>query len=130
MSKRYQAYDVAGWTGDRNWAMDNVIALMVTAAYKPDFKRHASLNDIPTAALVASSEPLTGKTVVGSAVDADDLLFLKVSGPDVVAIVLVQERGALSRLIAYIDDGEFPIEPNGGDINMKWDAGARRIMTD
>ena len=130
MSKRYQAYDVAGWSGDRDWAKDDIYALMVTDEYIPDFKRDASPNDIPRAALVTSSEPLTGKKIVGSAVDADDLLFLKVTGPDVVAIVLVQDRGALSRLIAYIDDGEFPIVPNGGDINLKWAKGARRIMTD
>lgn len=63
--------------------------------------------------------------------DADDATFLAVSGDVSEAIVIVKWTGdaATSPLIAYIDSATgLPVTPNGGDIQVVWDASANKIF--
>lgn len=76
---------------------------------------------------VGSSVTLsTGKTDTDGLFDADDITFTSVSGNTIEALILYIDTGtpATSRLVAYWDTGitEFPITPNGGDIDILWNA--------
>lgn len=86
-----------------------------------------------------TSDALTSKSVTSGVADAADvtrtavptnandhvLVFIQASavtgGADVAATA--------QRLIAFVDTGtNFPIVPNGGDINYTWDNGANKIF--
>lgn len=118
--------------GSINWQSDSIKAVLVdTGAYTASLASNKFLADIPSAARVATSPNLTGKTSTGGVADANDVTFTSVSGPTVEAVVLYKDTGnaSTSRLIAYIDTGTgLPITPNGGDIATAWSNGANRIF--
>jgi len=118
--------------GEIDWDTDVIKAVLIDAAdYTVNLATHQFLSDIPPAARVATSAPLTGKTVADGVADADDLTFPAVSGDPGEALVLYQDTGTAgtSRLIAYIDTAAgLPVTPNGGNINVAWDNGANRIF--
>lgn len=98
-----------------------VRAVLLSAAYVFD-PSHKYLIDIPVAARVAISDPLTGPTVNVSAVggfDTDDPTLLAVTGAPVVAVALFVDTGvdATSRLIMFQDSGltGIPFTPTGVD---------------
>ncbi|MFI8696770.1 hypothetical protein [Dietzia maris] len=118
--------------GSINWQSDNIKAVLVdTGAYTASLASNKFLADIPSAARVATSPNLTGKTSTGGVADANDVTFTSVSGPTVEAVVLYKDTGnaSTSRLIAYIDTGTgLPITPNGGDIATAWSNGVNKIF--
>ncbi len=118
--------------GDIDWDTDVIKAVLIDAAdYTVNLATHQFLSDIPGAARVATSAPLTGKTVANGVADAADITFPAVSGDPAEALVLYQDTGTegTSRLIAYIDTATgLPVTPNGGDINVAWDNGINKIF--
>lgn len=72
------------------------------------------------------SNALASKTFTDGTFDAADITFTAVSGNTVEAIVLFLDTGAPStdKLICYIDSASagLPVTPNGGDINITWNA--------
>ena len=76
--------------------------------------------------VVGTAQTLTTKTVVNGLFDADDAVFTSVSGASVEALVIYIDTGVAgtSRLVAYIDTGVtgLPVTPNGGNINLAWNA--------
>jgi hypothetical protein len=63
--------------------------------------------------------------------DADDATFTAVSGANCEALIIYHTTGSntTSRLIAYIDTATgLPILPNGGDIIVRFSAGADKIF--
>jgi len=118
--------------GDIDWEADVIKAVLIdTADYTVNLAAHQFLSDIPLAARVATSEPLTGKTVANGVADAGDLTFAAVNGDSVEGLVLYQDTGVegTSRLITYIDTATgLPVTPNGGDINVVWDSGVNKIF--
>lgn len=96
-----------------------VRAVLLSAAYVFD-PSHKYLIDIPVAARVAVSDPLTGPTVNVSSLggfDTDDPTLLAVTGPRVVAAALFIDVGAdgTSRLVIFQDTGltGIPFTPTG-----------------
>ena len=82
-------------------------------------------------AVVATSEPLTGKTFTGGVFDADDAVFTAVAGTTVEAIALIVDTGdpATSPVIAWLDDATgLPFVPSGGDITVVWANDATKIF--
>jgi len=118
--------------GEIDWDGDVIKAVLIDAAdYTVNLATHQFLSEIPGAARVATSAPLTGKTAANGVADAADLAFPAVSGDPAEALVLYQDTGVetTSRLIAYIDTATgLPVTPNGGDINVAWDNGANKIF--
>lgn len=118
--------------GDIDWDVDVIKAVLIDAAdYTVNLATHQFLSDIPTAARVATSGALTGKTVTDGVADAADFTFPAVSGDPAEALVIYQDTGSesASRLIAYIDTATgLPVTPNGGDINVAWDDGTNKIF--
>lgn len=75
---------------------------------------------------VGTDQTLGTKTYTDGTFDAADSVFTAVTGATVEAVVIYIDTGsaATSRLVAYIDTGVtgLPVTPNGGNINVTWNA--------
>jgi len=118
--------------GDIDWDADIIKVVAIDVAnYSVSINADEFLADIPAAARVSISDALTSKTKALGVAGAANVVFQTVTGPDIEAIALYQDTGneATSRLIAYNDESaDLPILPNGGDINLNWDAGVNKIF--
>lgn len=118
--------------GSIDWDTDDIRAILIdTDDYTVNLATHDNLDDIPSAARVAVSGALTGKTVTNGVADADDVTFSSVSGDQCEAIVLYKHTGVdtTSRLIAYINSATgLPVTPNGGSIEVLWSNGDDKIF--
>lgn len=126
----YDSAREAFLAGDLDWDADDIkVAAIDVADYTVDLAADDNLDDIPGAAIVATSANLSGKTVVDGTADASDVTFTAVSGDSIEALVVYQDSGvaSTSKLIAYIEAG--PVTPTGADIEVQWDAGADKIFT-
>lgn len=76
--------------------------------------------------VVGTPQTLGTKTFTDGVFDAADVTFTAVTGASVEALVIYIDTGVAgtSRLYAYIDTGVtgLPVTPNGGDININWNA--------
>lgn len=86
-----------------------------------------------------ATETLLSKTVTNGAADAADVTFPTVqSGNPITSLVIYQASGpaggadvvaSQQRLIAFLDSAaNLPITPNGGNIDVVFDAGENRIF--
>jgi hypothetical protein len=80
-----------------------------------------------SAGIVGTPQELTSKTFTNGLFDAADSTFPTTSGASCEAIVFyVKNAGANTtwRLVAYENSGAtgLPVTPNGGDINIVWNA--------
>lgn len=118
--------------GDLSWRDDTFTAVLVdTNDYAVDLANHEFLSDIPVAARVATTTPLTGKLSTAGIADADNAVWPQVSGDTSEALVIVRDTGTdtTSELITYQDTGSgLPVIPNGGDINISWSENPERIF--
>lgn len=118
--------------GSIDWDTDDIRVILIDAAdYTVDLSVHDNLDDVPSAARVATSTSLTSKTVTNGVADAADVTFSSVTGDTSEALVIYKHTGTetTSRLIAYIDVAAgLPITPNGGDISLTWDSGTNKIF--
>lgn len=119
--------------GEIAWQSDDIKVVIVDLAdYTPDLANDQFFDDIPGAAIVATSANLSGKTTTDGVADADDVTFTAVTGDSVEAIVIFQDTGVpgTSRLILYLDVAAsgLPVTPNGGNITLTWSNGADRIF--
>lgn len=129
----YDAARASFLTGGIAIATDSIKAILVdTGAYTVDLATHDFLNDVPTAARIATSAALGTKTTTAGVFDAADVTFSSVSGTSVEAIILYDDTPATEatkNLICYIDTATgLPVTPNGGDITVQWDSGANKIF--
>lgn len=98
--------------------------------YEVDLEEDEFLDDIPAACLLSYIALAPADPVAGVA-DAPDVTFLAVTGAQAEAIVIVKwvSEAADSPLVAYINSATgLPVTPNGGDIQVVWDAGANKIF--
>jgi len=118
--------------GEISWSADNIKVVLVDSAdYTPDTATDQFLSDILLAGRVATSANLTTKTTTNGVADADDVTLSSVTGDQSELIVVYQDTGVegTSRLIALVDTATgLPVTPNGGDIQIQWDAGADKIF--
>jgi len=118
--------------GDIDWDANTIkLALCDSADYTVSIDVDDFLDDIPGAAIVATSSAFTTKTKTLGVADADDVTLTSVSGDTSELIVIYQDTGssATSRLIAKIDSAtNLPVIPNGGNIVISWDNGANKIF--
>jgi len=83
------------------------------------------------AAVIGTPVVLAGITVTDGVFDGNNITFPTTSGNIANALILFKDTGdnANSSLVGYIDEGTgFPIQPNGGDININWDNGPNKIF--
>lgn len=118
--------------GDIDWLNDTIkVVLVDTADYTVDLAAHDFLNDVPSAARVATSAALASKSAVNGIADAADVTFSSVSGDQAEVLILFKDTGteSTSPLIAYIDTAtSLPVTPDGNDITVQWDNGANKIF--
>lgn len=90
------------------------------------------LDDILSAARVATSGAFASKTFTAGVFDAADVVVATVTGDPFESIVIYDNTPgteATKDLIAFIDTATgLPTTPNGGDITVAWDNGANRIF--
>lgn len=128
-------YDSArnlGLTTGLNLLTSTVREVLVDLAdYTPSLSTHSFLSDIPVAARVATSGPLTSKTAVAGVFDAADPTFPGATGDQAEAVVGYIDTGnaATSQLVWFLDTVTgLPVTPNTGDINHAFDNGVNKIF--
>ena len=125
--------------GEINWDSATIKCALVDSGYTPDYAVHENLTSVGGPTFVApvggtqTGSPLTGKSSIAGAADANDLTFSSVTGDQGKALILYLDDGsgvlANFTLIAYIDSATgLPITPNGGDIIVVWDGGVNKIF--
>lgn len=118
----YPKYKEAAMSGGANvnLATCDVRVILLDLADYTYSDAHEFLSDIPSAARVATSAPLTGKTFTDGVFDSNDVTFSAVTGDQAEGFAHYCDTGveATSRLFLYLDTGQtgLPVLPNGGDI--------------
>ena len=99
-------------------------ALVDTGTYTYN-AAHDFYDDV-SAAVVGTPQTIGTKTYTDGVFDGDNVTYTAVSGNTCEAIVIYIDTGVagMSPLVAYIDTGVtgLPVTPNGGDINITWNA--------
>lgn len=116
--------------GDIDLINDDITALLIdNTNYTPDFDLDANQSDIPAAARIIEAS-LTGKTLDSSTFRADDLQITGLESGSISSIVIIQNTGDYntSRLIAFLEAPELPIEADGTPITIQWDTGINGIF--
>ena len=93
--------------------------------YEIDEALDDALADVPAGARVATSAPLTGKTITDGVFDADDVVVAAPASREVGAIAVYIEGAteADSYLVSYHDTGVgLPVTTTGGDARITWPA--------
>jgi hypothetical protein len=102
------------------------IAMIDTGAYTYD-AAHEFLADVPTAAIIGTSNALAGKAVTDAgAFTSENARFDSVTGASVEALLWFVDTGAraTSRLIAFQDTDvtNLPVTPDGDGFNVIMDS--------
>ena len=118
--------------GNLNMSSNTITLALVDTDVYTFSSAHEDRADVPNSAVVAEAT-LASKTITSGVFDADDSTFTSVSGANCEALIIyhtdVQGGNTASRLIAYIDTATgLPILPNGGDITVRFSAGASKIF--
>ena len=122
----YPKYKEALLNGSANTNMSTgtvKVALVDTGTYT-----YSSAHEFLTSltGTVGTAQTLGTKTFTNGTFDAADSTFTSVTGATAEALVIYIDTGTAgtSRLIAFIDTGVtgLPVTPNGGNINITWDA--------
>lgn len=122
----YPKYKEAVIQASANSALTGTLkaALVDTGVYTYS-AAHDFWDDV-SAGVVGTPQTIGSKTYTNGVLDGADVVYTAVSGASVEAIVLYIDTGtpSTSRVIAYIDTGVtgLPVTPNGGDINIAWNA--------
>lgn len=122
----YPLYKQALLAGDSNISLSGgtVKAALVDTGVYTYSAAHQFLTSLT--GVVGTAQTLGSKTVTNGLFDAADVVYSAVTGNSAEAIVLYIDTGVAgtSRLVAYIDTGVtgLPVTPNGGDINLNWNA--------
>lgn len=123
MNTRYDAGRKAFGLRQIDWAAGEISAVLVSPEYKfqPSHRTLDALEGIIGQAIALSGRSVTDDGYMVAA----PLRFQKVlSDKRATAVVIFHAAGSRSTLIAYFDDIEtFPIQPNGGDIDVEWPEG-------
>lgn len=113
--------------GEIAYHSDNIKSVLLDVAdYTVDLANDEFLSDIPSAAQVAISPNMIGKSTTAGVADATSpYAFPTVTGDPCEALAYFKDTGdpATSPLISYHDSAVsgLPVTPNGGDINIIFD---------
>ena len=120
--KRFMAGDIDLTAVAVYAALINVSGAGTTYAYSAT---HASLTDVPSGAIIATSPALTGKALGDDAsFNSDDPILPVVTGQSIEALILYADDGTGTYLIMYQDTGVtgLPLTPDGSDVQILVDA--------
>lgn len=118
-------------SGQLNWLSQTFrVVLINTNAYAVQPTVHQTLADVPAAAQLAISPPLSGVTAVGGVARASNVVVPSVIGV-VGAYIIFHDTGSASssELICYIDTAiGLPNLPQGNNVVIHWDTGPNGIF--
>lgn len=124
----YPKYKEALLDGSSNIDLNDgdVRVILVDSADYTYSAAHDMLDDVAAGARVSVSTALQNTSVTNGLFDADDITLSSVTGDQAEALIIYIHTGteSTSRLVAFIDTGVtgLPVTPNGGDINLAWNA--------
>ena len=122
MSGKYDAARERFLRGELSWSDGTIKAVLVTAAYTPDFEADEFLSDVLVGARVAMSNALEDKSTTGGWASAPLIIWDAVTGAQCTALVFVDDTGdpATTPLIAYLNDDvtNLPLSPNGAKVTF------------
>lgn len=128
----YDAARSAFLGADLDWDADSRIILHDDADDTPSLSGDDFLDDVASAARVATSSAAMGtKTKVAGVADADDVTLNTVTGDPFETIICYRHTGteSTSNLIFTLTSATgLPCTPNGGNITIVWDSGANKIF--
>jgi len=115
-----------------DWLNDDIkVLLLDSGAHTVDLVNDRNLSDITGGAIIATSANLTGKSVSGGVLDANDITFSAVSGATIEEVLIYKDTGtpSTSSMLVRVDTATgLPVTPTGGDISITWDTGANKIL--
>ena len=120
----YPKFKKALLQGDYDLSKAVVRAVLVDTGTYTYNSAHDFYNDL-SGVVGTESGAFASKTFTNGTFDAADITFTAVTGSTAEAIVLFVDTGnvATDALIAYLDSATgLPVTPNGGDINVTWNA--------
>lgn len=120
------------WRGTIDIEAVTLKAVLIKSSYVKDTENHEFYSDI-SAHISSTPQTLTGVTVVGRTLDADDPVFPAVgAGHECEALGIFVDTGnpATSPLLLYINDpAAFPFTGNGDDQTFPWSNGTYKIVS-
>lgn len=117
MKLRYPAGRQAFGEARLNWTKDEIVAFLVGAEYRAS-ERHRTVSDLK--AVVHGPVAIENRTITDGFARCDRIRFAGVKGEAKAHGVVIARRGGV--LVAYSDEvGNFPVQPNGSDIDVKFE---------
>lgn len=117
MKLRYPAGRQAFGEARLNWTKDEIVAFLVGPEYRA-LERHRTASDLK--GVVSGPVAVENRSIIDGFARCDRIRFAQVKGETKAHGIVIAKRGAM--LIAYSDEvGNFPVQPNGGDIDVKFD---------
>jgi len=117
MKLRYPAGRQAFGEGRIDWTKTAIVAYLVDGGYKASPK-HRTVTDL--AGVIQGPVEVTGRSIEDGYAKSERIRFAGVRGERPASAVVIAKRDAA--LIAYSDEvANFPVQPNGGDIDVKFD---------
>jgi hypothetical protein len=115
-----------------NLLTDTLKVAAVKNTYVENMDADEFFSDV-SAHVVGTPQTLTGKSIAGGKLDANDPVFTAVAAGDTVeCLVIYKDTGVAgtSPLLMRLDQvTSLPFATSGGDIDPKWDNGAYRIFS-
>lgn len=115
-----------------NWSTDTIKARLVKNTYAQNLSTDEFVSSV-TKITGTTDQTLASKTVTDGVFDAADITFTAVpAGETSEGIVIYKDTGveATSPLLLYIDTiTGFPLATSGGDVDIRWDNGAYKIVS-
>ena len=118
--------------GGIDWTNDTIKAHLVRSTgggggpyYTVNLATDDFLDDIPSNGdcRPSTAQTIGSKTSTDGVADGGDITFSAVASGDAIQYVIVYRDSGVestSELIAFIDTGNLPVTPNGGDIVVQW----------
>jgi hypothetical protein len=111
-------------TANSNWSAGTVkVALIDTGTYTYN-AAHEFFSSVT--GVIGTPQTIGSKTFTNGLFDGADVTVPGVTGASVEALIIYIDTGVAgtSRLVSYVDTGVtgLPVTPNGGDINVAWNA--------
>lgn len=113
------------FTANNNLSAGTVKAALVDLGVYTYSAAHQFYSSV-SSAVIGTPQTLGSKTFTNGVFDAANVTVPSVTGSTAEALVIYIDTGnaATSPLVAFFDTGVggLPVTPNGGDINITWDA--------
>lgn len=107
---------------DRDTATDGPYVALINTDIYIYSERHEVYDDIN--GIIGTDQRIASPTITNGLFDGDDVVFTKVNGSSVHAIIIYRKNAGPKttwNLVAYFDTVMgLPVVPNGSDISITW----------